>query len=61
MIDHKETGYVAIYKDAQDFADGILWTLAADHAILSRQARNKVMITYSENAVARKYIEIYED
>ena len=60
MIDHKENGYVATYKDAQDLADGILWTLAADKETLSRQARNKVMTTYSENAVARKYIDIYE-
>ena len=61
MIDHKENGYVAAYKDAQDFANGILWTLAADHGALSRHARNKVMVTYSENAVARKYIDVYED
>ena len=61
MIDHKKNGYVATYKDAQDFADGILWTLAADHPTLSRQARNKVMTTYSENAVARKFIDVYEN
>ena len=61
MIDHKENGYVATYKDAQDLANGILWTLAADRETLSRQARNKVMVTYSENAVARKYIDIYEN
>lgn len=61
MIDHKKNGYVATYKDAQDFADGILWTLATDHPTLSRQARNKVMTTYSENAVARKYIDVYEN
>ena len=52
---------MAAYKDAQDFANGILWTLAADHGALSRHARNKVMVTYSENAVARKYIDVYED
>ena len=61
MIDHQENGYVAQYKDAEDFANGILWTLSADHETLSRQARNKVMVTYSENAVARKYMDVYED
>lgn len=61
MIDHKENGYVAQYKDAQDFANGILWTLSADHESLKRRARNKVMVTYSENAVARKYIDVYEN
>lgn len=60
MIDHQENGYVANYKDAEDFAQGILWTLSADYETLSRQARNKVMVTYSENAVAHKYIEVYE-
>ena len=59
MIDHKENGYVATYKDAQDFANGILWTLAADQGVLSRQARNKVMTTYSEDAVAFKYKDVY--
>ena len=61
MIDHQKDGYVANYKDAQDFAEGILWTLNNDYETLSRQARNKVMVTYSENAVARKYLEVYED
>ena len=60
MIDHQQTGYVARYKDAQDFANGILWTLSADYATLSHQARTKVMTHYSENAVARQYIEVYE-
>jgi glycosyltransferase involved in cell wall biosynthesis len=60
MIDHQENGYVAQYKDAEDFAHGILWTLSADYETLSRQARNKVMVTYSENAVAHKYMEVYE-
>jgi len=59
MIDHQENGYVAAYKDAQDFANGILWTLGADQGILSRQARNKVMTTYSEDAVAYKYKDVY--
>ena len=60
MIDHQQNGYVATYRDAQDFAEGIVWTLQADRDNLSRQARNKVMVTYSENAVARKYIDVYE-
>ena len=61
MIDHQENGYVAAYKNAQDFAEGILWTLSADHEALSRHARNKVMTTYSENAVAHQYIKVYEE
>ena len=60
MIDHQQTGYVATYQDAQDFANGILWTLSADYDTLSRQARNKAMVTYSENTVAHQYIKIYK-
>ena len=61
MIDHKTNGYVAEHRNAQDFADGILWTLTANHGTLSRNARQKVLSTYSENIVARQYIKIYED
>ena len=61
MIDHQQNGYVAAYQDAQDFANGILWTLDNDYEALSRHARNKVMTTYSENVVAHQYIEVYEN
>ena len=60
MIDHKENGYVATCQDAKDFAAGIQWALDADHGALSQRARDKVMSTYSEEAVARKYMEVYE-
>lgn len=61
MIDHKQNGYVAEHRNAQDFADGIVWTLTADYDALSRHARQKVQATYSENIVARQYMEIYEN
>lgn len=60
MIDHKENGYVAEYKNAKDFAEGIAWALTTDYRALSDHARQKVMTTYSEQAVAQKYIEVYE-
>jgi glycosyltransferase involved in cell wall biosynthesis len=58
MIDHRENGYVADYKDAGDFADGIMWALNADYDKLSQCARKKVLDTYSEETVARKYMEV---
>ncbi len=61
MIDHQQNGYVAAYQDATDFANGIVWVLSNDYEALSRHARNKVMTTYSENAVAHKYLEVYEN
>lgn len=60
MIDHQRNGYVAACQNAQDFADGIVWALSADYAALSQQARQKVLDTYSEEAVARQYVKEYE-
>lgn len=59
MIDHGKNGYVAEYKSADDLARGIVWTLTTDYSQLSEAARQKALDTYSEEAVARKYIEIY--
>lgn len=60
MIDHKENGYVANYKDAQDLANGILWVLQGAAAEdLSAHARNRVVINYSEAIIATRYIETY--
>lgn len=60
MIDHLHNGYVADYKSANDFANGIYWVLnEPDYANLSEQAQRKVATCYSESAVAKKYITIY--
>lgn len=60
MIDHKENGYVALYKDADDLARGIDWVLnKADREKLSCNARKKVEENYSEAVVAKQYIELY--
>ncbi len=60
MIDHKQNGYVASYKDVQDLANGLLWVLqkSATEA-LSDNARNKVVENYSETTIAKKYTDIY--
>lgn len=61
MIDHKESGYVAEYKNADDLAKGIYWTLyEADHKQLSSHAIEKVKREYSMENVARKYLELYK-
>lgn len=61
MIDHKQNGYVAEYKNAEDFAEGILWALSTEYKTLSGNARQKALETYSEEAVAKKYKEIYDN
>jgi glycosyltransferase involved in cell wall biosynthesis len=60
MIDHLHNGYVAQYKSAEDFAAGIYWILTdSGYSVLSEQARRKVVSNYSEDHVAKKYIEVY--
>lgn len=60
MIDHLHNGYVAQYKSAEDFANGIYWTLTEpDYAELSEQASRKVNTHYSEGIIAKRYIDLY--
>jgi glycosyltransferase involved in cell wall biosynthesis/GT2 family glycosyltransferase len=61
MIDHQKTGYVAEYKNAKDLAKGIYWTLfEADNETLCANARKKVLLEYSQEIIAKKYIELYK-
>ena len=60
-IDHLKNGYVAAYRDAADLARGITWVLQeADYESLSQQAIHKVMQCYSQQSVAVKYIDVYQ-
>ena len=60
MIDHRQNGYVAEYKNADDLANGIHWILEeADPEILSTNARKKVEQSYSEEIVAKQHITLY--
>lgn len=62
MTDHQKNGYVARYRDSDDLARGIHWVLSeADYAALSREAVRKVAKEYSQNAVALRYIEVYNE
>lgn len=60
MIDHLHNGYVAQYKSAEDFANGIHRVLTEPgYASLSEQASRKAVSHYSENIIAKKYIDLY--
>ena len=60
MIDHLHNGYVAQYKSSEDFANGIYWTLTEpDYPSLAEQACRKAVTHYSESAIAKKYIDLY--
>jgi len=61
MIDHQQNGYVAEYRNAEDFANGIVWTLDEKRQEeLAKNAREKALRTYSEEEVARRYMEVYQ-
>ncbi len=61
MIDHLQNGYVAEYKNAVDFAEGMMTVLSADHLDqYGRSALEKVRKTYCQPVVAGQYIRLYE-
>ena len=60
-IDHKKNGYVAEYRNAEDLAHGINWILnESDYKALSENAIHKVTHLYSQQSVALKYQEVYQ-
>jgi len=62
IIDHKINGYLAKYKSAEDLANGIRWILFdADYEVLSKNARKKVELNYSENVIAQQYLDVYSE
>ena len=61
MIDHEQNGYVANFRDAADLAKGIHYALhKADQQALSSNCLQKVAHNYSQQSVAKRYIEVYE-
>lgn len=61
MIDHKQNGYVAQFQQADDLSNGIRYVLAeADYEALSRHCLQKVARCWSQQSVANKYMEVYE-
>ena len=61
MIDHQQNGYVANFRDAEDLAKGIHYVLdEADQQALSNNCLQKVAHNYSQQSVAKKYIEVYD-
>lgn len=58
MIDHQHNGYVADYKNEQDLAAGIRWTLQHG-ATAGKLAAEKALATWNERVVAQQYINEY--
>ena len=60
MISHEQDGYVARYKDSNDFAHGIAWCLDGNRlATLRQQARAAALATYDESIAASNYQQVY--
>ncbi|MBW4890544.1 glycosyltransferase family 4 protein [Mucilaginibacter sp. HMF5004] len=61
LVDHKQNGYLAAYKSAEDMAKGIDFVLnSAEGNMLSSAARNKVVDNFSNEIVAAKYKALYQ-
>lgn len=61
-IDHKKNGYVAEYRNSDDLARGIHWTLCeANREALSVAAIKKVHHNFSQSSVALQYSEVYQE
>lgn len=62
MIDHQKNGYVAQYCQADGLAKGIHYVLdEADYDALSKQCIQKVAHCWSQQSVAKRYVEVYEE
>lgn len=62
MIDHEKNGYVARYRDAEDLAQGILYCMEPSRRDdLSREAVRKTQRCWSQQSVAKQYLDVYED
>lgn len=60
LIDHKQNGYLAEYRNYEDLANGIMQILqTVDRNSLRHAARKKVEENFSETVVAMKYNELY--
>ncbi|MCR5313218.1 MAG: glycosyltransferase family 4 protein [Bacteroidaceae bacterium] len=62
MIDHQVNGYVAEYRNSEDLANGMVWTLETErYAAISCASREKALATYSEAVVAKQYKQVYDN
>lgn len=62
MVRHEYNGYLATYRSAESFADGMAWIIKhPDRAQLQHQARQTIMENYSEEVIAQKHIKLYQN
>lgn len=56
IVEHKQSGYIAKYRSAEDVADGIEW--AVDANISREQLHHEVERKFSAQYIAKRYIDL---
>jgi glycosyltransferase involved in cell wall biosynthesis len=60
MVKHEYNGYLAEYRSAESFADGMEWIINYPHRPkLNQQARQSIMDNFSEDIIAKKHLDLY--
>lgn len=61
MVQHQYNGYLATYRSAESFTDGMEWVIKhPQQQQLQQQARQTIMDTFAEEVIAKKHINLYE-
>ncbi len=61
IIDHKQNGYVAKYKNVSDLVEGIMFIINKNHDNkLSYNARDKITSQFDQEIIFEKYISAYQ-
>jgi glycosyltransferase involved in cell wall biosynthesis len=62
MVQHEYNGYLAEYRSAESFTDGMQWVINyPDPENLQQQARQTVIEKFAEDVIAGKHIELYQN
>jgi glycosyltransferase involved in cell wall biosynthesis len=62
MVKHEYNGYLATYRSSQSFADGMEWIIKhPEKNRLNQQARQTIMDSFSEEVIAKKHIDVYNN
>jgi glycosyltransferase involved in cell wall biosynthesis len=59
LVKHKKNGYLAKYKDSDDLANGIIWTLS--HSESLSKGRDLIIELCSDKAVVEKHKSLYKN
>ena len=60
ILDHKKSGYLAEYKNTEDFARGIRWVLENNPGnVLGKAGRRKVEACFRQEVVGEQFKQLY--